>query len=149
MIIEIHWNQNHFWNLIKMCCHFNPANIKFYPIYTLSNLIFCRSICPISNPSNSSLFNNTVIIISSGVKISTINEEISAIPISIRSGIKSNISIISSRRFSRNIYFKRSFTTKSHCISSRTTAENSNFPIIYLIYRPAMKYMKKISIKSI
>lgn len=132
-----------------MCRNFTTVYIKFYSVYSSSNLVFCCSIRPCIKPCYSCLFNNTVFIISSNIKVSSRHEEISSVLVAVGSRVKTNISIISSSWSSRNINSPSSFATKNHCVSTNATTEYSNLSIVYLIYRSSTKYMKKISIKSI
>lgn len=132
-----------------MCRNFIPIYIELYSIYSSSNFIFCCSICPCVKPCYSCLFNDAIFIISSNIKISSRHEEISSVLVTIRSRIKTNISIISSSWSSRNINSPSSFATKNHCVSANTATEYSNLSIVYLIYCSSTKNMKKISIKSV
>ena len=122
MIRKVHRNQNHLWNRSKVSRHFSSTDIKFYSIYSSSNLILSSSICPIIQPCYCSLFNNSTIIICSSIKISSRDKEISSILITICSRIKPDISIITSSRSCGNVKFESSLTSNDHNISSNTTS---------------------------
>lgn len=132
-----------------MCCNFSAIYIKLYPVYGSSDFILNSSSSPFCQPCYGSLLYDAIVIISSSIKISTTDKEVSAILIAIRPRIKSNISIVSSSRNSRNIYLKNTFTSQNHCISTDTTSEHSYLPARYLIYRSTTKYMKKVRIEAV
>ena len=132
-----------------MSSHFLTTDIKLYSVYIFSDFIFYGSICPRRQPCYSCLFNCSIFVVSSSIKVSSRNKEISTILIPICSGIKSDISIITSSRFCRNIYFPSTFTAKDHCVCSNTATKYSNFSISSLVYCSTFKYVEKVRVETI
>ena len=132
-----------------MSSHFLTADIKLYSVYIFSDFIFYGSICPRRQPCYSCLFDRSIFVISSSVKVSSRNKEISTILIPISPRVKPDISIISSSRYCRNIYLENSLASKSHSICPDTATKYSNFSISSLIYCSTFKYVKKVRVETI